>query len=252
MIDNIVASEVIVYKTRDYSRFSFDPANRPIIQNHVAQMAEDMRANNWLVVCPIIVSSAYVVHDGQHRLEAAKQAEVEVYYIIADDVDIRAVAQMNRLTQSWTVYDWLNYWVVYGENENYILLQEYLEAFPLISLSAAMFICTNTRQFGLYKVFRQGMWQFGDTFVANEVGEIMNIVADKLGKKLNQSFSRAIKRIVEHPEYDGERMRQKLAQIDESPTKWIFNASTQDEAISLLQGIYNFNMRKDRIAFTRP
>lgn len=252
MTDNIVAPEVVVYKTSDYNRFSFNPANRPIIQNHVAQMAKEMESNNWLRVCPIIVSSDFTVHDGQHRLEAAKISEVDIYYIIADDINIRAVAQMNRLTQSWTLHDWMNYWVVYGENENYIKLQEYLEAFPLISLSAAMYICTDSRQYGLYKIFRQGMWEFGDERIANEVGHIMNIVADKMGSKLNQAFSRAIKRIVEHPEYDGLRMRQKLNQIDESPTKWIFNASVQDDAISILQNVYNFNMRKDRVAFLRP
>lgn len=252
MIHDIVASDVTVYKTQDYGRFSLDPANRPIMPNHVSRMAKAMEANNWLKVCPIIVSSNYVIHDGQHRYRAAVMAGVEVYYIIADDIDIRDVAQMNRLTESWDVYDWLNYWVIYGKLPDYIALQEYLQKFPLITLSAAMFICAESHRYGLYEIFREGLWEYGDVELADEVGNIMNIIADKMNSKINQSFSRAIKKVVSHPEYDGQRMREKLEAIADSPNVWIHNVTTQNEAILLLQNIFNYNMRKDRVAFLRP
>jgi len=245
-IQDIVADDVVVYKTSDYEKFSLDDSNRPVETKRVLLMAEHMQARNWMRYSPIIVTDEYVIQDGQHRWEAAQIAEVLVYYTIAPDLDITDVATMNLLTKSWTNHDYLNFWVK-QDNPDYIKLWDFHEFNPAISLSAAMFICADSNRYGMYPKFRSGLWEYGDEEVAKEIGEIVNIISLHLRVGMNQTYPRALRRIVKHDLYDSERMRM---QIERKP-EWLRPANTQQEAIEILQDVFNYSFKSGRVSFRR-
>ena len=243
---NIVAEEVVVYKTKDYDRFSLDDSNRELNVNRVAKIAYYMEADEWMKYYPIVVGEDYVIHDGQHRWSAARMAEATIYYIIAPDYSISDVAITNIFTKQWTGLDYLNFWIQQG-NDNYKELQEFIEFYPSISLASAMFVCSDNVQHGMWNVFREGLWKFGDREIAKEIGEVTDLIALYMRTGINQAYIRAIRVMVRHERYDGDRFREQL----EKASSWLRPIATQQDATYVLQDIFNYHMKKDRVSFAR-
>ncbi len=245
-LENIVAERVTVYKTRDYDRFILDETNRVLDVKRIVKMADYMRADNWLQYYPIVVTPDFVIRDGQHRHSAARLAGVELFYIVAENINTIDVASTNALTKAWVNWDYLKFWTMQG-NKNYAKLGEFVEFYPLISLASGMFVCSNSVPHGMFTTFREGLWVFGDEDKAREAGEIMNLIGLYMRVGMNQTYPRSVRVIVRHERYDGDRFRSQLAKA----ASWLRPAATQAEALHILQDVFNYNMKKDRVSFVK-
>lgn len=112
--------------TKDYSIFKFREDNRAEISTpHLNKIIASIKAKNLLEFRPIIVNENMEVLDGQHRLLAAKQLGVEIYYMICKETTHMDVITMN-MNKAWGVYDYLNFYVKNGYPE-YIKLDEFIK-----------------------------------------------------------------------------------------------------------------------------
>lgn len=113
-----------IYVTKDYDKFILLDLNRPIHNGAVLNSIEEF---NMLPEKPILVTKNMEVLDGQHRLSAAKQLGLEIYYTIArDEVSERHLGKLNTQV-NWNLFNFLK---LYSKNDrNYQFLGEILERF---------------------------------------------------------------------------------------------------------------------------
>ena len=71
-------------KTKDYSQFKYLPGNRDLVLNHVDRLVKSISKNNLLKNNPIMINKQGYILDGQHRLQAAEELGVDIYYNVLD------------------------------------------------------------------------------------------------------------------------------------------------------------------------
>ncbi len=81
------------FETTDYSKFKKTRGNRPVDPSHVAHLKKLIEEKD--LYDPIRVNRNMEVVDGQHTLEARKQLDLKVPYIIMDSDDPLDVARLN-------------------------------------------------------------------------------------------------------------------------------------------------------------
>ena len=78
-----------VYKTNNYDIFKLMPNNRNVNLTHVGRLKLSFK--EMYLISPIIVNSRMEIIDGQHRLHAAKELNLPIYYIIVDGYAVSVV-----------------------------------------------------------------------------------------------------------------------------------------------------------------
>ena len=146
-----------IRKTKDYSIFKILKENRHVNKLHVNKLICSLKNNDDLYLNPIIVSSDFEVIDGQHRLQAAKELDLEIYYVIDQNFTPSKIITLNTTQKKWGASDYLNFWKTQGR-EDYINLEKFKEdiEFPLPCL-----INWISRNLGKnYANFREGKFKF--------------------------------------------------------------------------------------------
>lgn len=119
-----------LYQTSDYDAFTMVLGNRPIKPKHVARLAKRMRTEGFLQDQAIDVDPALAILDGQHRLLAAKEADVPVTYrVIATPVTISGI-QGRNIQLPWTTNDFLQSHIARGD-KRYIQLKAFADEYRL-------------------------------------------------------------------------------------------------------------------------
>ena len=70
-----------IQHTTNYNQFKLVQFNREKSAHHISQIKKKIKENNLLHLHPILVNLKGEVIDGQHRLQAAQELEVPIYYL---------------------------------------------------------------------------------------------------------------------------------------------------------------------------
>ena len=128
-----------VYKTKDHSIFKLMDDNRIVDDIHVRRLVNSFKQH--YLIAPITVNENFEVIDGQHRLQACKETELPIYYIIIHGYSIKEVQVLNTHQKNWTKADFLKMFVSQGR-EAYVTFQKFLDDFPEIDFSGMERIIT--------------------------------------------------------------------------------------------------------------
>lgn len=128
-----------VMQTNDYNLFKKLEGNRNVNRVHVKRLTDNFKTK--YLVCPIIVNQDYEVIDGQHRLEAAKQLELPVNFIICNDYGLQEVQLLNSNTSNWKKVDYLNAFCDLGYPE-YLKFKIFMDSYPDFGIAASEAILT--------------------------------------------------------------------------------------------------------------
>src|SRR6056300_318386 len=93
------------FETTDYTKFKETRGNRPVDEAHVQQLKKLISDRD--LQDPIRVNKNMEVIDGQHTLEARKQLDLKIPYIIMDSEDPLDVARLNTGRKNWSMNDYL-------------------------------------------------------------------------------------------------------------------------------------------------
>ena len=232
-----------MHKTKQYNMFTLVDTNRSISQSHVKKLKESIEEKNLLAHNPIIVDKNMVVIDGQHRLEAAKQLGVFIYYTIADFVGIRDIRRLNTSQSRWTMKDFV---LSYAKtSEDYQFLYDFATGNSL-PLSLAARILANFTEDGSSGAVRNGDFKIGDM---ERVEEFMSTV-----KKLEPFLQDVVKRdkvfnttviaLTQH-NVDWDRMQKKAEMVAETKgdPKFIIKQSNQMNYLHFFENIYNYQAK---------
>lgn len=116
-----------VEQTKDYSQFNFLKGNRKIDRHHLKKLKESIEKNNHLNLHPIIINSNFEIIDGQHRLEAAKQLNVAIFFIKSEIVKDDHLIESNVNQRSWEVENYIDYFSIKEKLPDYIELKTMMQ-----------------------------------------------------------------------------------------------------------------------------
>lgn len=111
----------VVRETTDYSQFKNLKGNREL-GGRPEKIKASIIANGY-ILNPIVVNEFHEVIDGQGRLKALRELEMPIHYIEVEGLRLKDCIAMNAKSTPWTVQDYIDSYVLQG-NENYIRLKQ--------------------------------------------------------------------------------------------------------------------------------
>ncbi len=243
----------IIWESSDYDNFVRDH-NRPVHQRHVDELIVSMQELGFLAEYPITVrplgDGKFAVIDGQHRLAAAKQLGIPLYYIISQRIERKHVPILAGLAKNWKLEDWLGVFMDEGRPE-YLQLQDFRRRYDDMPLAPAIALC-QTGFANLTKPIKEA-FKSGD-FTCDHIADAEKVMS--LAKSFNGSmanhwkqaqFVRALVHITNDPRYDDGRMS---VRIKHSST-FVTPKLRTDDYLKELSELYNYKVAPEKkIAFT--
>lgn len=227
--------------TNNYDLFKFREDNRESInQAHVKRLADSIKARNLLHMRPIIVNAGMEVIDGQHRLLAARQLDVEIHYKIEKSLGIMDMLAMN-CNMAWGIQDYVNFFVQHG-NQEYIKLKEFAKKNNLPIRTA--YNLTTSRTKAKASAFKKGEYIFNNDVYAGEIDfiwQVIEYIKRMQGWKMGAfttttKFWNAIIKLVHSAGFDQQKFMDNLGKlIDKVSIK-----ATSDGYCKMLQEINNW------------
>lgn len=94
-------------ETRDYSKFKFHPANRPISNQAVNNLMMSIRDYGFIQGRDILVNGEFMIIDGQHRFVALKNLGQPIRYQVVQGDAIQTAVVLNANQRGWSVWNYI-------------------------------------------------------------------------------------------------------------------------------------------------
>lgn len=174
-------SSVKVYFSTKYSDFSLITGNRDLSERKIKKLEGSIKGGTDILrYSPILVSKnkkngKFVIMDGQHRYFICKKLKVPVHFIIAPDITLRQIADINSNTDKWKNDDFLNCYFDLGIKD-YKKLKEFKTKYKLSITICAKLLhhggITTEGGSSVNELFKSGLFIAKNEKSANEVGSI--------------------------------------------------------------------------------
>ena len=239
-------------KTTNYNLFELAAENRFIDDAHVRKLKRSIEAENLLECTPIIVTPEYVVIDGQHRLQAAKELGVPIYYVVHDNMSFSTMTVLNTTSKNWTLLDFANAYAVKG-NKSYTYVLQLCDELKM-NVSTALRLLLNKRvvsdRSGSHvtptATFKEGKLSLSlaDFIRARETGSKILSLSDYVKSCRSAIFVTTMMRLFENPEFDLDRLESQLFNTQ----KELASRGTIKDYLRDIEDVYNFGKTtKNRI-----
>jgi hypothetical protein len=116
-----------ILKTKDYSIFKTVDFNRDKNKKHIQNVIKMIKKENLLHLHPILVNMNMEVIDGQHRLEAAKQLNLEIFYIQAN-LSYEHILSSNLIQKNASLNDVIKFYAIKDSIPSYVFLHQSLQS----------------------------------------------------------------------------------------------------------------------------
>lgn len=130
-----------VYKTYDLSIFKSIDGNRVPNLQHIRRLTDSLKVHG-MKCNPILVNEKMEVIDGQHRLQAAKNVNTFVYYIVVNGYKLEEVHTLNLNQKNWGKRDYMEGYAEMGI-ESYIKLREFVLKNDDFTFTDCIALCSN-------------------------------------------------------------------------------------------------------------
>ncbi|MFA9220280.1 MAG: ParB N-terminal domain-containing protein [Sediminibacterium sp.] len=224
----------LINETTKYDQFKLIDSNRPVQPKHVQQLKKAIQKKNLLHLNPIIVDAKKNVIDGQHRLQAARELKLPVYYMVDDVINEGDIADLNTNKSNWSVDNYIDYWAKKG-NENYIKLRKFIKQRPDVQKSAIFRLMT-TINTNATAAIRNGVYKYDNEKEAQIVLTLVSDFSD-FKYRFDREFIYAVNHCIDSGEYDHNIM---LKKIEAQPGK-LERQKTSALYVELLERIYNYH-----------
>ena len=240
--------KVSVQFTQNLGMFKLHNVNREVDSPRVKRITESMKKDGLKLV-PIIVTSNYVVVDGQHRLTAAKEAGKGIYFIVDNTIPnttkgiFEAARKFNQNMKEWGKKDYIHGFSEQG-NKSYKTLEEFSKEFPMFSLTERIMLLQNsgTRHCDKQE-FSEGKFIVGDMTIAKEWANNLLQLKPYFEKGYNKSnFVRAILTIAEKKK--GFKFEEFIHKVKLRPGSIHLCGDKRAYSV-MIEDIYNYRRRSD-------
>lgn len=131
-----------------------------------------------LEAAPILVNEKMQVIDGNHRLEAAKQLDLEVYFQVISGADSDTMILLNTAQKKWSFSDYVNFYACQGKKP-YLILADLSKKYKLPTSFMARHLCTRLGGNALERVKLGKMDDISDDKVASFIKRMETVLKAK-------------------------------------------------------------------------
>jgi hypothetical protein len=247
----------IIQKTTNYTQFTNFKSNRKV---HPEKLIESIKKKNMLESHPILVTKDKKVIDGQHRLRAAAELKLPIYFTIIEDLDEQHIP-LCQVQRPWKLEEFLHFYK--DHNDDYKFVYECIHEFKLPPHFVIQICHTDMRK--SFIAFRMG-----DLRITKDKEKLKNkfelfaeirYACQKIVKfDISRSFSDAVWKIMdikeddEHGAYNQDIFLHKIDIYREVLIDTCKYKSTNAIYENLVEKIYNRNAKdkKKTLKFERP
>lgn len=241
-----------ILKTKNYEIFKKHENNCPLDALNLSKIKASIMSRNLLEMRPILVDAQMRVLDGQHRLEAAKALEVDIYYQIKMEGNHEDIVLLNTNQRIWGRSEYLNYYVSLG-NHDYRQLADFCKRRAL-TINEALSIFRSQAGLQEKRSFALGGFKFPPdeemTVLEQNIDKTECILA-QLEKYMinNKKIVRSIKakiallKLVSNPECNPSVLIKKISYNVDA----IHQCATSEFYYEMFRTIYNWNARSNII-----
>lgn len=201
-------------KTTDYGKFKHIHGNRQINERHVGNLVTAIQNKDLLEYFPLLVNEHMQLIDGQHRLEAARELGLPIWYVEIAGLTLNDVMSINTNSRSWSLRDFIEAYIKMGKTQ-YQELLNFSEKYGISIYVAARLINGDKRGSELSSgtVIRKGLFEL------NHLEEATNLVekveqlrhfCDDFNPMIDRAFIWALKAALFSPNFDFEQFVAKL------------------------------------------
>jgi len=239
-----------IYFTREYGAFKSILGNRDLSQTKINRIIRDIdNGLDMLKFCPIIVDKDMNVIDGQHRLFVAKKIKSNIWYVIADKLDLIDIAKINSNTEKWKAKDFLNCYIVQGLKD-YEVLEDFVTRHKIsvgIGIKLLMSGCITSSRDVTVRVkpaFERGLFKVEHM----EYAERLLSVAERFStfdKHLTRDFLNAIHNLLNA----GKANIDDLIRNFNHDSSALDRCGTTKDYMNALEVIYNWKKKERHLIF---
>lgn len=232
-------------KTKDYSIFKEFNSNRELDLKHVARLVKSIRSKNLLKVNPIIVDEYMRVVDGQHRLAAARELGVEIYYI-KDGVERKDISVLNSNQKNWNAMDYINFWTV-EKVDSFKQLFHLINRYPKMPVSALLSLSSSTGSRNVTQL-KDGYLDVLEIKHASEICDLCIMLDQKYASEFvfDSRFPMALSDALKDDKFNAETFFEK---IDGNPRAFV-RCHTKVQYKEMIEEIYNRGLSVNKIRLT--
>lgn len=229
----------MIQQTTNYEIFKSLTYNREVDKSHVNRLVKSIQKKDLLHLNPIIVTKEFEVIDGQHRLEAAKQLNIPIWYLIDDqDFDGSEIQQLNSVQKNWKPSDYLAYWCI-KKAPGFGILNKFVNQNPAIPLTSARSLMSSTGE-SRATDFANGKIDVSNIKYAEELADQLKDYRNKGYQFVYSSkFINALMKVNEAEGYDHNEMMRK---IDIQPRAFVQCANLK-QYLQMFEEIYNYHSK---------
>ena len=235
-------------RTTSYDRFSPNKGQRSIDNGHVSKLVGDMKTKGFNPSKPLTVvkeGRKLALIDGHHRLEAARQAKVPVFFVT---VSSNGIIPLNLLQKGWKGRDYLMHYVRKGESE-YIKLYNLVERHGLgLALTTALANGSTGAGMqgggstsgvgGASLAFRNGTYEVKSETLVETVSQFAKTLTKIAPKLASRSLLAAFAKCTKVKGFDVDRM---ITGVKSNGKTKLSPHNTIDGYLEELEGVYNFH-----------
>ncbi len=239
------------FETTDYSKFKKTRGNRPVDEAHVQQLKKLIEEKD--LYDPIRVNKNMEVVDGQHTLEARKQLDLKIPYIIMDSEDPLDVARLNTGRKNWSMNDYLGQHCARNKMD-YRICRNKMQQYGINVAEMVVLLLKQTSLWSrISNDFKTGRFTIpaGGIEHADRIGsQLMQLKKYFYGMESpkNKRFKRSmvVSYIVadKHPKFDHKRFKAAC----QSKSSWFLSGTSTADYIAIIERIYNAGLtQKNKI-----
>lgn len=238
-----IRQDNVIGMSKDYDRFKRIEGNRPIYPSHVADMVEVMKEKPKLLEYnPILINERFEIIDGQHRVLAAKELELPIFYIQQAGLRLADVQGLNSGAKPWGAMDYARSFAETGRVD----YQIYLEVYASYSLSHDLIRYILSHNTITYNMFKKGLFKVVKLLEATDFLDMLTDFKAYYPYHTDRSFVMAFERMDNNADYNHEYM---INQLTKHP-ELIMEVFDSSEYLEQLENIYNTDLPlQDRIRF---
>ena len=237
-----------IFKSTKLSQFKINKKwNREIDEKHLNKLKKAISKRNLLIDQPILINEKKEVLDGQHRLMAAKELKLPIYYRFSNSLMIEDVPKINTIKKSWGISDYIKRHIRTG-NKNYIRLQK-LWIDSKINPFSGFYNILDSHGGINWTDLQEGRFIYpaDDSILYekikkfHEVAKFFAETENGTQKMKHRSPTIAIIKLINDPQYNHSRM---LSQFRQS-RKYVFPSHHVQGYFEQINKIYNFGKAVD-------
>lgn len=232
-----------IYSTNDLSQFLISEKNRGLVLNRgYNRIVASMKKYGFLEAYPLLCKkekAGLVVYDGQHRLHAAKQLKLPVYYVVLDESTVINIPDLQG-GRLWGTSDYAQSCANQNDQHCIELLDFAKKHNITVNQAIALLWGSHVRGNNGHEAIRKGRFLIKDMASAERIMAILKVIRELCPEMANNRCLVALQRIARVAEMDEKRMIRQM----KSHSGMLKNEPTAEAFVQQFERIYNYHTPK--------